>query len=114
MAHFKFVQWLVEWILAQSSFSFEWDAGNKIKSHEKHGVTSEEAEEVFEQIEAIRALGEQVSPPVSELRLGILGLTKSGRHVFICFTIRGTGIRIISIREMNRKEKKLYEELCEE
>jgi uncharacterized DUF497 family protein len=30
----------------------------------------------------------------------------------VCFTIRGTGIRIIHIRKMNQKERKFYAELC--
>ena len=36
MAHFKFLQWLADWILAQEGFSFEWDEGNIKKSLEKH------------------------------------------------------------------------------
>jgi uncharacterized DUF497 family protein len=113
MAHFRFVAWLVAWILGQTEYVFEWDEGNRTKSLQKHGVKCEEIEEVFEQAEAIRALGEQVRPPVSEPRYGILGLTKTGRHLFICFTIRGSGIRIVSAREMNQKERSLYVELCE-
>jgi uncharacterized DUF497 family protein len=41
-------------------------------------------------------------------------VTKQGRHLFICFTLRGSGIRVISSREMSKKEGKLYVELCEE
>lgn len=114
MAIFKFVQWLMDWIAAQSGFAFEWDLGNRTKNVVKHGITLEEAESVFEQVEAIRVLGEQVSPRVDEPRYGMLGLTKDLKHVFVCFTIRGTGIRIIHIREMNKKERRLYAELCKE
>lgn len=114
MAAFLFIQWLVEWIENQSHFSFEWDDGNRTKNLLKHGVTIQEAESVFEQVEAIRALGQQASPLVNEPRYGILGLTSSLEHVFICFTIRGSGIRIKHIRKMNRKERKLYAELCKE
>jgi len=42
-----------------------------------------------------------------------LGLTKKLKPVFLCFTIRGTGIRIIHVRKMNKKEIKLYAELCQ-
>ncbi len=114
MAHFRFVAWLAEWILAQNEFRYEWDEGNETKSLKKHGITCIEAEEVFEQNEAIRILGEQVSPSVDEPRFGLLGVTKSGRHVFVVFAIRGTGIRIVSIRNTSRKERKLYAELCKE
>lgn len=112
MAKFRFIQWLVEWILTQDSFQFEWDHGNRSKSHQKHKVTSEEIEEVFSIAEAVRALGEQISPVVQEPRFGILGVTKKGRHLFICFTLRGSGIRVISAREMSRNERTLYAKLC--
>jgi uncharacterized DUF497 family protein len=114
VAHFKFVYWLAEWVLVQSGFHFEWDDGNRHKSKLKHGVAPEEVEEVFEQTEDIRVLGEQIRPIVPEPRFGLLGLSKRGRHLFVCFTFRGTGIRIISARDMNKKEKQLYAKLCEE
>ena len=64
--------------------------------------------------DALRALGEQVSPETDEPRFGVLGITKLGRHLFVCFTLRATGIRIISARDMNRTERILYAELCKE
>jgi len=112
MASFRFIQWLVDWMENQSDFLFEWDLGNLTKNLKKHGITREEAESVFGQIEAIRALGEQMTPKVYEPRYGILGLTNDLKPVFVCFTIRGTGIRIIHIRKMNKKERKFYAELC--
>jgi hypothetical protein len=53
-------------------------------------------------------------PSVNEPRYGILGLTSEFEHVFVCFTIRGSGLRIIHIRRMNKKERRLYAELCKE
>ncbi len=114
MAAFRFIQWLVDWIENQDYFSYEWDLGNRTKNFIKHGITIEEAESVFHQPEAIRVLGEQVSPKVNEPRYGMLGLTSTLKHVFVCFTIRGSGIRIVHIRKMNRKERSLYAELCKE
>lgn len=114
MASFVFIQWLVDWIENQSCFSFEWDLGNRTKNFMKHGITVQEAESVFEQVEAIRVLGEQTSPKVNEPRYGLLGLTSELQHVFVCFTIRGSGIRIIHIRRMNTKERRLYAQLCKE
>ena len=81
MAAFKFIQWLVDWIESQPYFDFEWDLGNRTKNFIKHGITIEEAESVFNQPEAIRALGEQVNPKVNEPRYGILGLTGTLKHV---------------------------------
>ena len=114
MATFRFIQWIVDWIENQTQFAFDWDLGNRTKNVIKHEITIEEAESVFEQVEAIRMLGEQVSPEVDEQRFGLLGLTSDLKHVFVCFTIRGTGIRIINVRKMNKKERRLYAQLCKE
>ena len=114
MATFSFIQWLVEWIESQSHFTFEWDLGNQTKNLNKHGITLEEAESVFSLPEAIRVLGVQISPHVNEPRYGILGITERLQHVFVCFTIRSSEVRIIHIRAMNKKERRLYAELCKE
>jgi uncharacterized DUF497 family protein len=114
MATFRFIPWLVDWVENQTHFTFEWDLGNRTKNLVKHGVTIKEAESVFDQVESIRVLGEQISPKVNEPRYGMLGLTDELKHLFICFTIRGSGIRIIHVRKMNKKERRLYGQLCEE
>jgi uncharacterized DUF497 family protein len=114
MASFRFIQWMIDWFENQTAFAFEWDLGNLTKNLKKHGVSREEAESVFEQVEAIRVLGEQIRPKCAEPRYGILGLTSEMKPVFVCFTIRGAGIRIIHIRRMNKKERRFYAELCKE
>lgn len=113
MATFKLIEWLVDWILSQPQFAFDWDSGNLSKNLRKHSISCEEAESVFEQPESIRVLGEQLTPRVGEPRYGILGLTRELKPVFLCFTMRGTGIRVIHIRKMNKKERKFYVELCQ-
>ena len=92
MAKFQFIDWLIDWLEQQRSYSFEWDEGNSLKSLSKHGVSGDEAESVFSQMETVRALGEQVSPKVNEPRYGIYGLTATGKAVFVCFTLRGAGM----------------------
>ena len=47
MARFRFLAWLVDWLLLQNGFRFDWDEGNQTKSAEQHSVSCEEAEEVF-------------------------------------------------------------------
>ena len=44
-----------------------------------------------------------------EDRYYALGQTDAGRDLFVVFTIRRSLIRVISARDMNRKEKKEYE-----
>jgi uncharacterized DUF497 family protein len=39
-----------------------------------------------------------------------LGQTDSGRRLFISFTVRGSLVRIISARDMSRKEGQIYEQ----
>lgn len=113
MAKFKFVQWLLDWLLEVRGFSFEWDAGNQTKSAHKHAVTCEEAEQVFTERRFI-SLGGQVEPPCPELRFAVLGRTARGRLLFLVFTIRGGKIRVISARPMNEKERTFYESLRQE
>ncbi|MFA6315912.1 MAG: hypothetical protein WC943_00705 [Elusimicrobiota bacterium] len=35
MAKFKFVEWLLLWLLEEAHFVFEWDSGNRTKSAAK-------------------------------------------------------------------------------
>jgi uncharacterized DUF497 family protein len=48
----------------------------------------------------------------NELRLHALGVTDDGRRLHITFTLRQTGqfIRVISARDMHRKERAIYEQ----
>lgn len=45
-----------------------------------------------------------------EGRFYLLGRTNHNRYLFVVFTIRENLIRIISARDMNRKERKIYNE----
>lgn len=88
---------------------FDWDAGNARKN-ERHGVTQAEAEQVFFDLRLLMAADPAHS--VAEPRFHALGCTVSGRPLHITFTLRfeGTRIRVISARDMSRKEKAYYEQ----
>ena len=88
---------------------FDWDEGNARKSQEKHGVSQTEAEQVF--FNAPLLLTTDVKHGQSETRFHALGKTLEGRLLHISFTLRfgGRKIRIISARDMHRKERILYE-----
>ena len=88
---------------------FQWDEGNLFKNWEKHRVSAVECEQVFFNKPLLAVPDEHHSD--SEPRLYVLGQTDSGRALFIVFTTRGTLIRVISARDMNRKERKIYEAL---
>lgn len=93
---------------------FEWDDGNIDKNWERHGVSDPECEEVF----LNRPLVVRHDPAHSgeERRFHALGQTDKGRYLFIAFTVRQQLIRVISAREMTRRERRFYTsyEKCEE
>jgi uncharacterized protein len=88
---------------------FDWDEGNAQKNWELHGVTPEEAEDVFFS-DPIIVRGD-VRHSSQEKRYYALGQTAHGRRLFVSFTIRRSLIRIISVRDMNRKETGAYANL---
>jgi uncharacterized DUF497 family protein len=108
MAKFKFAEWLIAWLQDTSRFEFDWDEGNRKKSAAKHAVTATETEEVFRSGQAA-ALGVQISPPVAEERLGIVGATVSGRILHVVFTRRAGKVRPISARPAKKNERDYYE-----
>jgi uncharacterized DUF497 family protein len=89
---------------------FDWDDGNSRKSADKHGVSQAEAESVFFNDPLIVA--EDATHSETERRLNALGKTAQNRLLHVTFTLRqnGTMIRVISAREMHRKERKAYEQ----
>ncbi len=86
---------------------FEWDTGNANKIWKRHRVAPGECEEAFFNKPLVVGLDEKHS--LKEERLYGLGQTDAGRRLFIVFTIRGHLIRVISARDMNRKEREIYE-----
>lgn len=87
---------------------FEWDRGNKDKNFIQHGVTNKEAEEVFSNEPPLLSEDIKHSTDV-EKRFQVLGRTNNGRLLFISFTVRNDKIRVISARDMNKKEVIVYE-----
>jgi uncharacterized protein len=89
---------------------FDWDDGNSRESVDRHDVSQAEAERVFVDPRLLVSADERHS--TSEPRFHALGTTSAGRLLQISFTLRQseTRIRVISARDMNRKEKTLYEE----
>jgi hypothetical protein len=56
-----------------------------------------------------RRVAKDVCHSEKEVRHILIGRTKNGRLLFVAFTIRVDKIRIISARDLKKKEKKLYE-----
>ena len=89
---------------------FDWDEHNARKSLVKHGVGQFEAEEPFFNSPLLVVADERHSQ--GEHRYHALGKTGADRLLHITFTLRAenTLIRIISARDMHRKERKIYEQ----
>lgn len=87
---------------------FDWDGGNSRKSVRKHDVSQPEAEQVFFNDPLL--VVPDVKHSAAEVRLHALGHTDEGRLLHITFTLRddGTLIRVISARDMSRKERTRY------
>lgn len=87
-------------------FEFEWDKHN-IEHIKTHNVRSDECEEVF--FDDNKVSFEDVLHSQAEERFILIGKTKSERLLYIVFTRRSERIRIISARDINKKEVHLYE-----
>jgi len=85
---------------------FDWDEANIQKNWERHQVTLEEAEEIFFREPLV--VRSDVHHSRSEKRHYALGQTTIGRYLFAAFTVRRKLIRIISVRDMNRREHNAY------
>lgn len=85
---------------------FAWDKGNINKNLEKHQVSNAECEEVFFNAPLVVVPDEAHSQV--EDRYYTLGRTDAERLLFLVFTMRGEQIRVISARDMNKKEREVY------
>jgi len=92
-----------------SEAEFDWDTHNVNKIQEKHKVNFIEAEEVLFDINLI--ISPDPTHSITEKRCIALGKTKIGRLLFVVFTERSKKIRIISARNMSKKERRYYEQI---
>ena len=92
--------------LAQCT-GFQWDTGNAEKNWELHQVSQGECEQVFFNRPLVVAPDVELSK--RELRYAALGQTNAARQLAVVFTIRGPLVRVISARNMSRRERRIYE-----
>ncbi len=84
----------------------DWDEWNTAKNWEPHRVTPEEAEDVF--FHEPMLVRNDVKHSQIEKRYLAMGETRSGRRLIVVFMIRKNLIRVISVRDMSRKEAEAY------
>lgn len=87
--------------------AFEWDKGNKEKNFKKHKVSIKEAEDVFYSKQKFFFVDKKHSTDF-EKRHMVWGISSEQRKLSVIFTVRGK-VRIISARDMNKKERREYE-----
>jgi uncharacterized protein len=96
---------MIDWARVEG---FQWDEGNARKSSDRHGVGQAEAEQLFfnEPLLVVQDLRHSLYEP----RFHALGRTDQGRRLHVTFTLRegATRIRVISARDMGRKERARY------
>jgi uncharacterized DUF497 family protein len=84
---------------------FEWDPKKAAANLQKHGVSFEEAETVFED-----DLGVYYPDTLHEARLVLIGYTQRRRLLCVVHAeVKVDAIRIISARKATRREKTHYE-----
>lgn len=85
---------------------FEWDAGNAEKNWLRHRVSPAECEQVFFNRPLVY---EDDFHSQEEVRYYALGQSDAGRLLFLVYTLRDERVRVISARDMTRRERKEYE-----
>ena len=85
---------------------FDWDDANRNKNRHRHNVHWWECEEIFYN-QPLYVYPDQRHSRAEE-RFYALGKTNRSRLLFIVFTRRNNSIRVISARDMHKKERKVY------
>ena len=87
---------------------FQWDQSNIDKTLIKHDVENWECEQIF--FNKPLLILDDPKHSISEKVWAAFGKTDADRLLVVVFTKRGNLLRIISTRDMSRKERKFYEE----
>ncbi len=92
-------------------FKFEWDKHNT-QHIKRHDIEPTECEEAFFNLPLI--INPDITHSQTEIRYHALGKTNTGRNLLMVFTIHSKNIRVITARNMNKKERRLYNEKTKE
>lgn len=87
---------------------FEWDRKKATSNERKHGVTFEEAADVF--ADDYSSTVHDPDHSLDEERFIMFGKTRTERFLVVAFTEQDGRIGIINARPMTRRERKAYEQ----
>ena len=88
-----------------STTEFDWDPAKNEANLDKHGITFDEARHIFDGPILTRVDGRQ---DYGENRDVSLGALSADAVLLVIHTERGGRIRLISARNANRRERKVY------
>jgi uncharacterized DUF497 family protein len=91
---------------------FEWEGAKRDKNWRRHNVAWWECEEMFFNLPLY--IWPDLEHSEKEDRYFAFGQTIGGRTLLVVFTLRGKKIRVISARDMNKRERRFYIEKTEE
>jgi len=86
---------------------FQWDEGNINKNLDKHHIENWECEQIYFNEPLI--ILDDLKHSYVEIRWAAFGKTDAGRMLMVIFTKRGSLVRVISARDMKKKERVFYE-----
>ena len=95
-------------IYLSQATGFQWDDGNARKNLDSHDVSQDEAEQVFSNQPLL--IVDDTAHSQQERRFSASGISSAGRRLHVTFTMRNEGslIRVISARDMSRRERERY------
>src|SRR5207247_11207650 len=86
---------------------FQWDEGNSSKNWARHEISQTEAEQIFV-TRPVVVIGD-VAHSRTEARYFSFGRTDGGRLLTVVFTVRGQQLRVISARQISRRDRRSYD-----
>ncbi len=88
-----------------SDDKFEWDSNKAASNRAKHGISFEEAKDVFRDTFAIEALDDRED--YGEERYTLIGMARN-KLLFVVYTERRGKFRLISARKAEKDEQDEY------
>ena len=85
--------------------NFEWDDNKAVRNYSKHGVSFEEATDVFDDLYSIGEVDDREA--YGEGRFVLIGMV-GNKLLYVVYTERGDRIRIISARKATKHERDKY------
>ncbi len=85
----------------------QWDDVKAVRNLAARGVSFESARQVFDDLLAIDWLDQRKN--YGEERYSMIGMS-NGRLLYVAYTMRGAGVRIITARKAEPHERRKYHE----